>query len=241
MRHAALLCAFLLAASTARADADVPTIRLGEAPPTPTAADPTTVQAVERFLVARQEASVSRIKSSDLRRRMAGSRQFDDEILAGPRGAILLAFDFEDADLPARAARVSRFRIPVYLLFTKEDGEVVESRTEQLTFVAAGGGWACADIVPTDVVSWDVSGTIDEANAAGIGAQLDVLRQHLQSSSRHDSLVGYSLADVERGGDGRVIVHCIRYSAARGRRGFEVEDEPVVLVKHDGSYRIDSN
>ena len=241
MRLATLLCVFLLAASTVRADSDVPMIRLGQAPPAPPAADPARVHAVERFLAERQEASTSRILTSALRRQLMGSRQVDDDLLVGPRGAILLAFDFEDADVPTRGERGARFTLPVHLLFAKDDGEVVETRTERLTFIASGGGWTCAAIVPTDVVTWDVSGTVDEANAAGIGAQMGALRQRLRSAPGQDRWSAYSLTDVETEGVGRVIVRCLRYSAARGKRGIEVDDEPVVLVKQGDSFRIDTN
>lgn len=241
MRLATLLCATLLLASTAWADADVPLIRLGEAPPPPPAADPAKIHAVECFLAARQEASASRIRTAALRRGLAGTRQFDDDVLVGPRGAMLLAFDFGDADVPARGERVSRFTLPVHLLFAKDDGEVVETRAEELTFVAAAGGWSCSDIVPTDVVSWDVSGTIDGANAAGIGTELGALRERLRGAKGSNKWTAYSLAEVEREDGGRVIVRCLRYSATRGKRGIEIEDEPVVLVKRGDSYRIETD
>lgn len=241
MRPLVLLCALLLAASTAWADADVPVIRLGQAPPAPPAADPAKVKAVERFLADRQEASGNRVLAAALRRDLAAKRQIDDDLLVGPRGATLLAFDFEDADVPVRGARASRFTLPVHLLFAKTDGQVVETRTERLTFVAAGGGWRCADIVPTNVVTWDDSESLDAAKAAGIGAQIDALKEHLRRAARRDRSVAYSLSDVDRAPDGRVTVRCLRYSAEPGRRGFDIENQAVVLVKQDGSYRIDSN
>ncbi|MGE5176371.1 MAG: hypothetical protein ACM3JJ_08350 [Hyphomicrobiales bacterium] len=241
MRVAPLLCALLLAASTAWADADVPVIRLGEAPPAPPAADPAKVKAVERFLADRQDASANRILASALRRDLALKRQVDDELLVGPRGATLLAFDFEDADVPLRGERVSRFSLPVHLLFARSDGQVVETRTERLTFVASGAGWKCADIVPTNVVTWDDSESLDAAKAAGIGAEIDQLKARLRSASRRDQRTAYSLTDVDSAPDGRVIVRCLRYTAEPGRRGFDIDDRPVVLVKQDGSYRIDTN
>ncbi|HEX7077966.1 MAG TPA: hypothetical protein VF363_06060 [Candidatus Eisenbacteria bacterium] len=241
MRLAALFSLFLLVASPALADSDVPMIRLGEAPPAPPGADPAAVKAVERFLTLRQDASESVIKTAALRRQIAGTRNLDDELLAGPRGSILLAFDFQDADLPAKGRHPGRFDLPVTVLFSKKDGPMVESRTERITFVAAAGGYACANIVPIDVVAWDAAAAVDEADEAGIGGGLDVLRAHLRSASRHDRWVGYSLADVEREDDGRFVVRAIRYLADPGRRGFEVDEEPVVLVKRDGSFRIESN
>jgi hypothetical protein len=242
MRLASLLLSLALVAAPAVAETGVPEIRIvGEAPPAPAEPSPAAVKAVERFLSLRQEASVVRAKSSSVRRVMASGPQVNDETLVGPRGATLAAFDFKDADLPAARSRATRFDVPARVLFAGADGQVVESRTEALTFVASGGGWACSKIVPTNVITWDSMEALERASGTGIAGEIGRLKAFLTGAATKKRTVVYSVANVGRGANGTVVVQCLRYTAETGRRGFDVSDAPVVLSKQNGAYRIESN
>jgi len=255
MRLAPLLLTVALAApiasvpvfpAVARADspaseAPVTEIRLGGPAPAPSKPDAARSKAVERFLAARQDASVDRVMAARLKRGLATREQVTDEVLAGPRDASLIAFDFDDADVPRAGARSGRFDVTATLLFASQDGQVVETRSEELTFVPSGGGYACAKIVPTNVVSWNSQTALERAADAGIAArEMERLNGHWRRSDDPGQLVAFSLSDVERRADGDIVVSCLRYTSSPGRRGFESDSASVVITKQDGSSQLES-
>ncbi len=246
---APLVSASALAPAVARADspnaadpagAPPAEIRLGNPAPAPPKPDAARSRAVERFLSARQDASVDRILASRLRREMATREQVTDEILAGPRGGTLIAFDFDDADIPRLGSKAGRFDVTAYLLFASADGQVVETRDEELTFVPSGGGYACAKIVPTNVISWDSQVALERAVDAGIARDLDRLKEHWRGPADPGRLVAFSLSDVKRRPDGDVTVSCLRYTARPGQRGFESDSDAVVITKTDGAFQLET-
>ena len=258
MRLAPLLLTLALAApiafisvsvpAVARADASVDApphvteIRLvGDPAPAPPKPDPVRSKAVEGFLSARQDASVERVRAARLRRGLATREQVTDEILVGPRGSALIAFDFDDADVPPAGSRAGRFDVTATLLFASQDGQVVETRNEELTFVPSGGGYACAKIVPINVISWDSQTALERATDAGIARDLERLKAHWRGSGNPGRLVAFSLSNVERRPDGDVMVSCLRYTASPGRRGFASDSASVLITKQDGSFQFKSN
>jgi hypothetical protein len=86
------------------ADTEPTEIRLGKAPAPPPAVDANKVRTVERFLAARQAASMDRSRGSDPRRFLGGSAKVDDETLIGAKGRHIIAFDFKDAAIEAAGA-----------------------------------------------------------------------------------------------------------------------------------------
>ena len=225
-------------ADSAAVEAPATEIRLGNPAPAPRKPDPARSKAVERFLSARQDASADRLLAARLRRGLATKEQVSDEILAGPRGATLVAFDFDDADIPRASARPARFAVTATLLFASEDGQMVETRGEELTFVPSGGGYACAKIVPTNVISWNSQTAFERAVDAGIAREMEKLKSHWRRSDDPGQLIGFSLSDVERRADGDVVVSCLRYTSSPGRRGFESDSAWVVITEQNGSFQL---
>jgi len=255
MRLAPLLLTVALAApiasiaatipAVARADSSAPEspvteIRLGSPAPASPKPDAARSKAVERFLSARQDASADRVKAAGLRRRLATKEQVLDEVLVGPRGATLVGFDFDDADVPRAGARAGRFDVTATLLFASQDGQVVETRSEELTFVPSGGGYACAKIVPTNVVSWNSQTAMEHATNAGIAKEMERLKGHWRGSIDPGLLVAFSLSDVERRADGDIVISCLRYTSSPGRRGFDSDSASVVITTQDGSSQFKS-
>src|SRR5258705_3163534 len=129
MRLAPLLLTVALAAPIASVSATLPSVARGDSPsdactggvteirlvgdpdPAPPKPDAARSKAVERFLSARQDASIDRVLTARLRRGLATREQVTDEILAGPRGATLVAFDFDDSDVPRAGAKPARFDV----------------------------------------------------------------------------------------------------------------------------------
>jgi len=229
-------------AATGAATGGVTEIRLvGDPDPAPPKPDGARSKAIERFLSARQDASVDRVLTARLRRELATREQVTDEVLAGPRGGTLIAFDFDDADVPRAGARAERFDVTASLLFASPDGQVVETRDERLTFVPSGGGYACAKIVPTNVISWDSQEALDHATEAGVAREMDHLKAYWRGPADPNRLVAFSLSDVKRASGGDVVISCIRYIARPGRRGYESDTASVVVTKQDGAFRIKSD
>ena len=247
---ATLASASALAPAVARADSPnsadpaggpVTEIRLGNPTPAPPKPDAARSKAVERFLSDRQDASADRILTSRIRRGLATREQVTDEVLAGPRGGTLIAFDFDDADIPRAGAKAGRFDVTAYLLFASADGQVVETRDEELTFVPSGGGYACAKIVPTNVISWDSQAALERATEAGIAREMERLKEHWRGPRDPGRLVAFSLSDVKRRTDGDVTVTCLRYTARPGKRGFESDSAAVVITKTGGALQLKTN
>jgi hypothetical protein len=81
--------------------------------------------------------------------------------------------------------------------------------------------------------------------AQSLGAAEEYMRaQSLLSGARSGGTrtLAYSLADIQRTSSGKVVVQCQRFSSEMGKRGFEVNDDPIVLSRAaDGLIRVESN
>lgn len=240
MKRSAVCLSLLLLAVPALADTAVTEIRLGTPPPPAAPIDPAKVKAVERFLVARQQASVSRKKTAEVRRLMAVSPAPGEVALFGDRGVAITAFDFQNEAVEPRGS--GRFEVPVYLIFANSKGEVVESRSERLTFSRRGDSYVCSALQATDVIVWWPDAVSDAANSLGVAEEYMRAQSFLAEASRgRTRTLAYSLADVQKADNGTVVVQCLRFESDRGKRGFAVNDAPIVLTRSGGMIRIESN
>jgi hypothetical protein len=245
MKRLLLVITLLLLAAPAVASSTAPQPGLADivlgTPSTPAAqADPAQVKAVERFLAARQEGSIHRKRQDEARRLMAMKARPSEETLFGPRGATITAYDFENESIEAFDR--THFQVPVYTILANPDGQVVSSRTEMLTFVRNDGGWLCSDLHPIDSIQWWPAALSDAAKSLGAGEEYMRAQSFLREARSQDrQALAYSLADIQRTDD-RVVVQCLRFASDVGKRGFEINDTPIVLSRSaDGLIRIESN
>lgn len=192
---------------------------------------------VEDFLAARQDASMDRGHAAEVRRLMVTDENVSTELIAGPRGTTLVAFNYDDANLGADAS-ADRFEVATTLLFASRDGQAVETRGERLTFVELEDGWACTEIAPTNVVEWDSEAVLERAAEAGIEDEIGEIRKYWLRSEDGVKPVAYALSNVERGPDGGIVISGLRIVTRPGRRGFESEESSIVFTKQDGALRI---
>jgi len=240
MKLSAVCLSLLLLAVPALADTAVTEIRLGTPPPPPATIDRAKVKAVEHFLAARQQASTNRKRVGEVRRLMAVSPSPDEATLLGDRGTALTAFDFQNEAI--ESASSGRFEVPVYLLFANPKGEVVESRSERLTFSRRGDSYVCSALQATDVIVWWPDAVSDAAISLGVAEEYMRAQAFLaEAASDRTRALAYSLADVQKSDNGAVIVQCLRFESDRGKRGFAVNDAPIVLTRSGGMIRIESN
>ena len=206
------------------------------APPTP----PARVGAVTRYLAARQAGSFARSQGRMAKLVAMAPSGATAEELYGAKGSRLLAFDFqEDAIEPLPAGG---FQVAAYLLFADESGQVVESRDEWLTFRASPMGYTCASRNTTSSMDWSSDSVLDRAAALGESDSIQEASARLREwSGSHDVSRGYSLSEVSKAKDGRVIVRCLRFKASPGQRGYDVVTEPLILSRERGVLHIDSN
>lgn len=238
MRRALLIFLLALLATPVLAGPAGFDIQLGTEPPAPKPTDPARIAAVERFLSARQAGSQDAKQRAAARALLAAKA--DDEALFGPRYGSLLAYDFHDRAIESTGP--GTFRVRAYLLFAGKEGVVVESRDETLTFAARGQGWVCTAMKPTGTMVWDRNGldeTADRLDAADALARAENVLHAWATRQRGGA--AYSVADIQRSGDGRIRVQCLRFIASRGRRGFEAQDSTLVLVRDGTGYRVESN
>jgi hypothetical protein len=251
MRLISLSLSLFLAAAPALADSSAPSasvpetgavteIRLGKAPSPPPPVDPARVRAVERFLAARQDASAARAMGERPALGVPAPKGAKAEDLYGPDGAWIVAFDFQDASI--EPAGSGRFTVAAYLLFADKTGQVVESRDERLAFAGAGGSWSCTSIRTTSGMTWESASLQEIAASQGAAEELQKARAHLREwSATRDRSRSYSLADVAKDRDGRVRVPCLRFTAGSGRRGFEVDQRPIVLSRTRGAVQLETH
>lgn len=238
---ATLVWAAPLRADSAPDPSSVTEIRLGTPPPAPSV-DRTRVSAVERYLALRQDGSASRA-GGRAPRAAAGPKGSTAEDLYGPIGTRLVAFDFPaDSFEPPASGKASQFQVPVYLLFANADGQVVESRDETLVFSGGKGAWSCTSRRTSASMAWSADGVRSRAATLGVSEELKEVQSRLRDGTvgRPHGLA-YSVADIVKEGDGRVVVHCIRFQGDPGRRGFDVQTDPLVLSRQRGELRIESH
>jgi hypothetical protein len=239
MKHASLLCSLLVFASSAFAEPGATEIRLGTTPP-PARVDSAHAAAIERFLAARQAGSADHHHAATARALLRTAEHLDDVTVFGPKGSILSAFDFHDEAI--ESAENHRFRVSVFLLFADSTGQVVESRDEGLTFSRSGDGYACEAIHVMNRVEWSQAGVLEAARSIGASKEIDEAQRYLrESAGGKPARVAYSLADVRKSEDGKIVVECLRFKSDPGRRGFDVTSTPIVLSRRDDAVRIETN
>ena len=228
----------------ARADSEDPSdesvpeiVLIGEPTEPPPMAEGIRAGMVEDFLAARQDASLDRAHAAEVRYLMATDEKVPTELIAGPRGATLVAFDFDDASLGADPS-ADRFEVTAKLLFASRDGQAVETRDERLTFVEMDDGWACTEIAPTNVIQWDSEAALERAAEFGIEDEIGQIREYWLRPEDGARPVAYALSNVERGPDGGIVISGLRIVTRPGRRGFESEETSIVFTKQDGALRI---
>jgi len=241
MKVLRILCILALCAVPALADPDVPEIRLGTPPPSEPPVDPAKIHAVEAFLAARQIGSLNRDHAAPARALIHTTDPLNDATLFGPKGATLAAFNFEDESIAQ--VGFGHFSVSAYLLFANGSGQIIESRDEDLVFAQEGDRYVCTFLHAVNMITWTQDGVRDEAAALGASAEFERAQRQLSDGALgHDRLTTYSLADVERGPGGRVVVQCLRFRSDPGKRGFQVTSAPIVLYRSSGdSIRIESN
>ena len=227
-------------APTALAEAPPTEIKLGKAPSPPPRVDAAKVRAAERFLAARQAASIDTRRKGDARRLLAGSAKVDDATLYGAPGRRLVAFDFKDSAIEPAGA--GKFRVAVYLLFADAEGRVLESRDEILAFSGEGGAYACTSLKSKNVMQWDSNEVAESAAALSAEGAVSRVEDFLKTwSKRQAGASAYSVENVYSAGRGTLLIPCLRFTAVYGKRGYEVVDSPMVLSRGGDGYRIDSN
>lgn len=253
MRSASLLVIVALVAFTvslsalpnpARADSEDPSdetvpeiVLIGEPTEPPPMAEGIRAGLVEDFLAARQDASLDRRHAADVRDLMATDEKVTTELIVGPRGTTLVAFDYDDAQLGSDPS-ADRFEVTVTLLFASRDGQAVETRHERLTFADLEDGWACTEIAPTNVIEWDSEAALERAAEAGIEDEIGQIKEYWLRPEDGARPVAYALSDVERGPDGGIVISGLRIVTRPGRRGFDSEETSIVFTKQDGALRI---
>lgn len=250
MRVAVLAFVLLLVACTASWAQNAPTpdpanspdpteIRIGVDAPPPPPDDRDASDAVERFLAARQQGSIDPTLRADARGMLHGKPAVSDENLFGKTGQSIAAFDFHDESVQMDES--GNFEVSVYLLLAGAEGRVVESRDETLSFQRIGDDYACTAVRPTNVISWGEAQVLETARSLEASGALDRAEHYLQAKAgERTHILAYSLSDVERDGNGRVVVQCLRFQANLGKRGFDVTTTPLV-VNRDDSVQVESN
>jgi len=213
-------------------------IRLGKAPPVAPQTDPAPVRAVERFFAARQRASLDRTQLPAARRWLTSAVKADASTLAGDPGHTLVAFDFTDGSIEKLGG--GRFRVDVYLLFADRQGKVVESRDEILVFIPQAGGYACAALVTAGTMRWDSAEVEKSADRLHCAPALDQADASLREwATRQTRLSAYSIEDVFPAGMGRIMIPCLKFTAAEGKRGYDVVDSPIIMRRGSRGYQIE--
>ncbi len=237
---ALILLAFTVAFAAPRASAsEAPTeIRLGKPPQPAPKADPAAVHAVERFFAARQSASMDRSRLPAARRWLTAAVKVDPSTLAGEPGQTLVAFDFQDGAIERLGN--GRFRVSVYLLFADRQGKVAESRDEVLTFTGQAASYVCASLKTTNVMRWDTAEVVKSAERLHSSQALETADQSLKSwTQEQNRLAAYSIEDVYPAGTGRIMIPCLKFTAAIGTRGYDVVDSPIMMRRGPRGFQIE--
>jgi hypothetical protein len=214
-------------------------IRIGEGASPHAPNDRVRAEAVEGFLAARQEGSIHPSMTAGARSMVQSVEPIRDEVLFAHKGQTIAAFDFHDESI--ETAAYGGFQVSVYLLLADSDGRVVESRDETLTFSERGGSTVCTGLRAVNVIAWGQEGVLETARSLEASHELDRAEHFLHTiAEERTHILSYSLADVERGADGKVVVQCLRFQANLGKRGFDVTTPPLVVSRGD-SVQVESN
>jgi hypothetical protein len=213
-------------------------IRIGKAPPPAPRPDPAALRVVERFLAARQSASVDRSREAAARRWLTGAAKVDAATLIGSPGQTMVAFDFNDGSIERLEG--GRFRVSVYLLFADRQGRVAESRDEVLTFTGGGGAFLCASLKKASVMHWDNEEAVKGARRLRSRDALERADEFLRGWAQGQSRVGaYSIEGVYPAGSAKIIIPCLKFTAEYGKRGYDVVDAPIIMRRGPKGYQIE--
>lgn len=214
-------------------------IRIGKALPPAPKFDPAGARAVERFLAARQSASVDRSREAAVRRWLAPAVKADAATLIGAPGLTLTAFDFKDAGIQRLAG--GAFRISVYLLFADRQGRVVESRDETLILVGGPNTFVCASLKTAGVMHWDSGEVVKTAVRLRSRDALERADESLKIwAGQETHSAAYSIEDIYPAGYGKVMIPCLKFTAEFGKRGYDVVDSPIIMRRGSRGYQFES-
>ena len=236
---ALILLAFAVPHASSTAPAEAPAeIRIGKAPRPAPKPEPAHVRAVERFLAARQSASLDRSREPAARRLLAAGVKADSRTLAGEPGQTLVAFDFSDGAIERVVE--GRFRVSVYLLFADRQGRVAESRDEVLTFSGGGGATLCTSLKTASVMHWDSQEVVKSADRLRSREALDRAEEFLKDWAQGQTRIGaYSIEGVYPAGSARIMIPCLKFTSEFGKRGYDVVDAPIIMRRGPRGYQIE--
>jgi hypothetical protein len=234
-----LLLALVPAATSVAPKGEAPAeIRLGQPRASAPKPDLTHVRAIERFMGARQSASLDRAREPAARRFLATGMKVNANTLAGEPGTTLVAFDFSDGSIERLGT--GRFRVTVYVLFADRHGRVTESRDEVLTFSGAGSSFVCSSLKTTSMMRWVSDDVVKSAGKLGARQALEradvALREWAVGQPR---LGAYSIEDVYPVGSGRIMIPCLKFTADFGKRGYDVVDAPIIMKRGTRGYMLE--
>jgi hypothetical protein len=213
-------------------------IRLGKAPVPAPRPDIATVHGIERFLAARQSASLDRARMAAARRWLGASVKADDVTLAGPAEERLVAFDFRDGAVERLEG--GRVRVTVYLLFADREGRVAESRDEVLIFSGPASSMTCVGLRSTGTMKWGSDEVVKTASRLHAGQALDDATAFLRGwATRQTRLAAWSIEDVYPVTVGRIMLPCLKFTAESGKRGYDVVDAPIMMRRGPKGYQLE--
>jgi hypothetical protein len=213
-------------------------IRIGKAPPPAPRPDPAYARAAERFLAARQGASLDRSREPGVRRWLAAAVKADAATLIGAPGQTLVAFDFKDGGIQRLAS--GAFRISAYLLFADRQGRVVESRDETLILVGGPTTFVCASLKTASVMHWDSGEVVKTAEQLKSRDALEQADEFLRIWAKQQARsAAYSIEDIYPAGYGKIMIPCLKFTAEFGKRGYDVVDSPIIMRRGPRGYQFD--
>jgi len=235
---ALILAAAAFAPAGAPGDEPPTEIRLGKPKPAPWRPDPALTRAAERFLAARQTASMDRTREPAARRWLPKAVKVDTATLVGKPGQTLVAFQFPEGGIEPLG--VGGFRVTVYLLFADAQGRVAETRDEVLTFVGSRETYVCGALKTASSMRWDFEEVQKSADRLHSREAYDRADEFLKSwAMRVQGTAAYSMQDFYPAGSGKFMVPCLRFTAEVGKRGYEVLDSPLIMKRGPKGYQVE--
>ncbi|TMQ51103.1 MAG: hypothetical protein E6K71_00860 [Candidatus Eisenbacteria bacterium] len=232
----------LLAAGFAPAGApgdEPPTeIRLGKPKAPAPRPDPSYARAAERFLAARQSASIDRSREPAARRWLPKAVKVDTATLIGSPGQRLVAFQLPEGGIEPLG--IGGFRATVYLLFADAQGRVAETRDEVLTFVGSRETYVCGALKTASTMRWDsedVRKSAERLHSREAYERADEFLKDWVNQQRRTA--AYSMQDFYPAGSGKIMIPCLRFTAEVGKRGYEVLDSPIIMKRGPRGYQIE--
>ncbi len=213
-------------------------IRLGKPRQEVKRPDPRYGRAAERFLAARQSASVDRSREPAARRWIPKAVKVDTATLIGSPGERLAAFDFPEGGIEPLG--IGGFRVTVYLLFSDPQGHVTETRDEVLTFVGSGETYVCGSLKTASSMRWDSEEVRKSAERMHSRDAYDRAEEYLKGWAREQrGPAAFSMQDFYPGGSGKIMVPCLRFTSAMGKRGYQVLDSALIMRRGPKGYLIE--